>query len=227
MRERETAGGRRPPSPERPEEAESPAAPRSLLALQTTAGNQATVSWVRGAEQRTRLVPVVQRLEPEWTDDTGDQGEAGEAQELQDRSRPRTKDQARAMVDGHVQPRSCFIEYEGSRAGWRAIPGTGCAHWVAHQRGGPTGTSNVCELGFKYRVTELLASLTQRSADLQSARVGDVWSASGSSHVGIIRAVTREDGGARVVSVSVENDSSASGGVVTQTKTDGSVYGGA
>ncbi|GIG19596.1 hypothetical protein Cch01nite_03200 [Cellulomonas chitinilytica] len=216
---RDTVGGRPPRTPTRPEEAESPAAPRSLLALQATAGNKATVSWVQG----TRAFPAVQRDELEHPEDAG---EPSEAEELQDRPRPRTREQAREMVDAHVVPRSCFIELENSRAGWRAIPGTGCAHWVAHQRGGPTGTSRVCELGFKYRVTELLASLTQRSADLQGARVGDVWSANGSSHVGIVRAVNLEDGGTRVVSVSVENDSSASGGVVTQTKTDGSIYGG-
>lgn len=130
------------------------------------------------------------------------------------------------MVDGHVDPKDCFIELASTRAGWRAIPGTGCAHWVAHQRGAPTGTSRACDAGFEYRVTDLLGSLTQRSTDLQGARVGDVWSASGSSHVGIVRAVNHEDGGTRVVSVSVENDSSASGGVVTQTTTDGSIDGG-
>jgi hypothetical protein len=51
-----------------------------------------------------------------------------------------------------------------------------------------------------------------------------VWSASATSHVGIVRAVHLEDGGTRIVSVDVENDSSASGGVVTQNKTDGSIY---
>ena len=111
-----------------------------------------------------------------------------------------------------------------ARAGWRPISGTGCAHWVAHQRGGPTGTAHSCRQNFKYRVTELLATLTQASADLSGAVVGAVWSASGSSHVGIVRAVTRDATSTAVVSVQVENDSSASGGVVTQTKTDGSIY---
>ncbi|MDC7122862.1 hypothetical protein OMK64_15105 [Cellulomonas fimi] len=217
---REHARGR-PATPTRPDEVEAPSVTRSLLSLQASAGNQATVRWVRDARTPPPLARV-QRDELEWYDDGG----AGEAEELQDRPRPRTREQARAMVDAHVEPKACFIELESTRAGWRAIPGTGCAHWVAHQRGGPTGTNRVCEAGFKYRVTDLLASLTQRSADLQGARVGDVWSASGSSHVGIVRAVNREDGGTRVVSVSVENDSSASGGVVTQVKTDGSIYGG-
>lgn len=218
---RDTVGEHRVPTrPARHEESEPSAAPRSLLALQATAGNQAAVRWV---EETQRSRPVVQRDEMLWPEDTG---EPSEPEELQARPRARTKAEARAMVDGHVVPSACFIEFEGTRAGWRAIPGTGCAHWVAHQRGGPTGTSNVCELGFKYRVTDLLATLTRRPGGLQDAQVGDVWSASGSSHVGIVRAVTRGDGGTRVTEVSVENDSSASGGVVTQPKTDGSIYAG-
>jgi hypothetical protein len=221
---RDTSGERRTRTPTRADDVESPSASQGLLSLQATAGNRAAVRWVQDAQQRPGPALTVQRDELEWAEDGGEP--SGEAEELQDRPRPRTKAEARAMVDGHVQPRDCFVEFEGTRAGWRAIPGTGCAHWVAHQRGAPTGTSRVCDLGFKYRVTDLLASLTQRSADLQGARVGDVWSADGSSHVGIVRAVNREDGGTRVVSVSVENDSSASGGVVTQTKTDGSIYGG-
>jgi len=85
-------------------------------------------------------------------------------------------------------------------------------------------SGHVCQASYTYRVTELLATLTQLSGDLQGARAGAVWSANGSSHVGIVRAVKSSDDGTRVVSVSVENDSSASGGVVTQTKTDGSIY---
>ena len=86
------------------------------------------------------------------------------------------------------------------------------------------GTANVCMDGFKLRVTELLASLFQASPDLQGARVGYVWSASGSSHVGDRSCGPPRRRGARVLSVDVENDRSASGGVVTQNKTDGSIY---
>jgi hypothetical protein len=183
--------------------------PVRALALQRLAGNRAVAGWLQGVR--------VQRDDEEL--DAG-----SDPEELQARPGRRTQDQARALVDAHVVPRSCFIELESARAGYRPISGTGCAHWVAHQRGGPSGTTNVCMLGFKYRVTELLASLYQASADLQGARVGYVWSASATSHVGIVRAVHLEDGGTRIVSVDVENDSSASGGVVTQNKTDGSIY---
>ena len=183
--------------------------PVGALALQRLVGNRAVADWL-------------QRVHVQRDDEDLDAG--SDPEELQARTGRRTQEQARALVDAHVVPRGCFIELESTRAGYRPISGTGCAHWVAHQRGGPSGTANVCMLGFKYRVTELLATLSQTSADLQGARVGSVWSASGSSHVGIVRAVHLEDGGTRIVSVDVENDSSASGGVVTQNKTDGSIY---
>jgi hypothetical protein len=156
-----------------------------------------------------------------------DQQDGGDAEELQSgaRRRPRSEADARALVPAHVEPKQCFIEFRNSREGWGPISGTGCAHWVAHQRGGPTGAPNMCQADFKYRVADLLATLTQASADLSGAQVGHVWSApAGHSHVGIVRAVNRDPKTNAVVSVDVENDSSASGGVVTQTKTDGSVF---
>jgi peptidoglycan hydrolase-like protein with peptidoglycan-binding domain len=157
--------------------------------------------------------------------DTEAQPDGGEELQSGARPRPRTEAQARAMVPAHIEPKECFIEFKGSREGWGPISGTGCAHWVAHQRGGPTGTPNACQADFKYRVSDLLATLTQVSADLSGAQVGHVWSApAGHSHVGIVRAVNRDPRTNAVVSVDVRNDSSASGGVVTQTKTDGSVY---
>jgi len=197
---------RQPPSGERDTATSGPH--RAALDLQRLAGNRAVATWLQSV--------TAQR------DDDLDGG--SDSEELQNRPRPRTQEQARALVDAHVVPRNCFIELESARAGYRPITGTGCAHWVAHQRGGPQGQSHVCMDGFKFRVTELLASLYQASADLQGARVGYVWSASGSSHVGIVRAVHLEEGGTRIVSVDVENDSSERGGVVTQNKTDGSIY---
>ncbi|GAB3450564.1 peptidoglycan-binding domain-containing protein [Actinophytocola sediminis] len=155
-----------------------------------------------------------------------DQDGAGEAEELQaGRRRPRSQAEARALVDAHVHPRDCFIEYKNNRDGWGPITGTGCAHWVAHQRGGPTGNSNVCQRGFKYRVTDVLGTLTQVSANLSGARIGDVWSApAGQSHIGIVREVHRDATTNAVTSVEVENDSSASGGVVRQDKDTGSIH---
>ncbi len=45
---------------------------------------------------------------------------------------PRTKAQAIAIVPSHVSPKPCFIELENTAKGYRPIPGTGCAHWIAH-----------------------------------------------------------------------------------------------
>jgi hypothetical protein len=127
------------------------------------------------------------------------------------------------LVDGHVQPRNCFITFRNRREGWAPITGTGCAHWVAHQRGGPTGGTNVCQAGYKFRVSDVVASLSLVGHGLAAAAVGQVWSWPGHSHIGIVRAVNRDASG-KVVSVSVENDSSASGGVVTQDKAEGDFY---
>lgn len=171
-----------------------------LIRLQRSAGNKAVV-----ARLTARAPVTVQRQHAE--------------------EHARTEEEARALVDAHVVPRDCFIELKSTKQGWGPITGTGCAHWVAHQRGGPSGTTHVCQQGMKYRVTELLASLKQISPDLEGANVGVVWSAPRpQSHVGIVRAVTRYPPTGTVVSVEVENDSSASGGVVTQTKTSGSIY---
>ena len=199
-------------------DASSPSAsPSTLLELQRLAGNSAV-----GAE----LARSLQRQEDDvLSDEPAADVEVGgaDAEEAQSGSRPQTKAQARALVDGHVQPRSCFIVFRNNREGWAPIPGTGCAHWVAHQRGGPSGGANACQDGFKYRVTEVLASLSFVGHGLAEAAVGRVWSWPGHSHMGIVREVQRNASGT-IVSVSVENDSSAAGGVVTQTKTEGDFY---
>jgi hypothetical protein len=118
------------------------------------------------AEGQTPSVDQAPRLDGAQDEYDGFDQQNSDAEELQTQSRRRgrTEEEARALVDGHVVPRGCFIEYKGTREGWGPITGTGCAHWVAHQRGGPTGTAHVCQQGFKYRVTEVLASLSQISA---------------------------------------------------------------
>jgi len=135
----------------------------------------------------------------------------------------RSKADAILQVPAHIEPKDCFVEFKSTKIGWGPIDGTGCAHWVSHQRGGPTGTTHVCDAGFKYRVTEVLATLTKLSANLSGAVIGAVWEKASGSHIGIVRHVTRDTKGV-VISVEVENDSSDSGGVVIQTKTDGAIW---
>ena len=46
-----------------------------------------------------------------------------------------SKADAVAAVPAHVEPKPCFVWYTGNARGWTPIPGTGCAHWIAHQLG--------------------------------------------------------------------------------------------
>jgi hypothetical protein len=132
-------------------------------------------------------------------------------------------DFARKRVHSHVWPRDCFITYVGTGKGWAPISGTGCAHWVAHQLGAPKGKPHVCQNDYKFRVKDVLDSFTWVGKGLSFAKVGHVWSKPDKSHIGIVCKVTRNADN-KVVSVDVENDSIASGGVVTQTKFEGLFY---
>ncbi|MEK7395624.1 MAG: DUF4157 domain-containing protein [Candidatus Poribacteria bacterium] len=130
-----------------------------------------------------------------------------------------TRAGAEAAVPTHVSPRSCFVWRDGPTGHpWRVIPGTGCAHWVAHQRGisGPG-----CYDNYALRVSQVVAGLT--SYNLPNARVGDIWTNIGGSHTGIVRGINTNSAGT-VISVNVEHCSSGSGGVVTSTFTSGYFY---
>ena len=68
-----------------------------------------------------------------------------------------TKQQAIARVPAHVVPRDCFVWYMDSRRGWEPIPGTGCAHYVAHRLGITRGA--VCDAGSSIRVSDVVAGM--------------------------------------------------------------------
>jgi hypothetical protein len=94
-----------------------------------------------------------------------------------------------ASVNVHVEPKDCFVTYEGgdrwysfSRDGW-----TGCAHWVAHQKKIQVGYR--CLKGFCVRVTEMAAYLRgtgQEITILEDVKVQDVWVAQNEKHTGIV-----------------------------------------
>ena len=115
-----------------------------------------------------------------------------------------TRDQAVANVPTHVSPKSCFVWRDGSASlPWRPIPGTGCAHWVAHQKG--ITDSPGCYDGYSIRVSQVTSGRTSYS--IANARVGDIWTNTDQSHCGIVIAVG--NGQAKV-----RHCSSGSGGVV-------------
>ncbi len=115
-----------------------------------------------------------------------------------------TKEEAVTHVPTHVEPKECFIWNDGpSGTTWRVIPGTGCAHWVAHQlniRGGAT-----CYDGYSIRVRDVIYGLTE--VQIQYCKAGDIWTNSECTHCGIVRQVANGK-------ALVENCSSGEGGVV-------------
>ena len=135
--------------------------------------------------------------------------------------RPRTQEEARALVPVHVEPKACFIWYVNSLEGWGPMPGTGCAHWVAHQLGLTAGLT--CNDGFSVRVRDVIVGKEQHP--LKEAQVGDMWvNPVDASHVGIVRAVDVDPKSGQVTRVQVEHDSSRQGAVVKNWFTSGDFY---
>lgn len=102
-------------------------------------------------------------------------------------------DMAAAAVglDAHVTPRGCFVWYKNTREGWQPIEGTGCAHYVAHQKNIRNGTqSQKCVAGFTFRVQPSLTGLTQVTGGLGAVQVGDIWVNVARTHTGIVTALT-------------------------------------
>ncbi len=131
-----------------------------------------------------------------------------------------TKAGAVADVPAHVVPKACFVWIAG-HGHWMVIPGTGCAHWVAHQMNLTSGAT--CDSGFSIRVPDVIAGRTQYA--MANAQVGDIWENPGNaSHVGIVRTVNKDPATGAVTSTDVENDSSGRGGVVTTRFTTGDFY---
>lgn len=95
---------------------------------------------------------------------------------------------ARGHVDRHVEPKACFVWYVGAN-NWQPITGTGCAHWVAHQRGiRSQGGQEQCLEGYIYRV----ATLVQRTVavPLADIRVNDIYVSPGADHTGLVIRIT-------------------------------------
>jgi len=123
----------------------------------------------------------------------------------------KTKAEAVRHVPQHVSPKDCFVWGSGSK--WMVIPGTGCAHWVAHQKGIKNGAG--CYTGNSIRVRDVVSGKSRNS--IRNARVGDIWTNSDLSHCGIVRKVNSG-------SVKVQHCSSGSGGVVYSNFTSGYCY---
>lgn len=116
-------------------------------------------------------------------------------------------------VDKHVEPKPCFIWYTGGKDGWQPISGTGCAHWVSHQKGLTWGTGNEkCLEGYTFRVQKVTFHLTIHVDKVEDVQAGDIWVNPGETHMGIVSKVaTAAEAGARAITI--QHDSSAQGKV--------------
>lgn len=94
---------------------------------------------------------------------------------------------AAKKVDKHVEPKECFVWYKNSKEGWQPITGTGCAHWVAHEKGIKRGR-NRCLAGYSGRVKELVKGMSEVK-DLAKVKKGHVWASDRLTHCGLVESV--------------------------------------
>lgn len=120
--------------------------------------------------------------------------------------KPTTKREAIKKVDRHVSPKDCFVWFASSKQGWIPIPGTGCAHYVAHQLAIKRGAG--CDAGYTIRVPELVAGLSKVAA--ADVAVNDIWANAGLTHTGLV--VEIKEGAKR--DFVIEHCSSRQGAVV-------------
>jgi hypothetical protein len=116
------------------------------------------------------------------------------------------------QVDRHVEPKDCFVWYQKSNT-WVPIPGTGCAHWVAHQLGlRNVGYGDKCLEGFAYRIPDLIQG--KAIVTLDKVQVNDIYVISDGSHTGLVSKVkpaNPKTGSA--LQISIMHDSSRQGQV--------------
>jgi len=122
---------------------------------------------------------------------------------------------ARALIDAHVKPKNCFIVYRGGDS-WARILGTGCAHFVAHEKNlrAPSGVEG-CMEGFLIRVPDLLPGRTE-IRELSAVEPGDSYVTPDRKHCGVVRTNIPGSGRGRR-RIMIERASSAHHGVLTGT----------
>ncbi len=83
-----------------------------------------------------------------------------------------------------VDPKDCFIRYRDNDD-WEPIPGSGCAHWVAHEKDFHSGgASDKCLFGYTHRVPVLIERFSK--VPLRDVQSGDIWTNSDENHAGLV-----------------------------------------
>jgi hypothetical protein len=119
---------------------------------------------------------------------------------------------AAKKVSAHVEPKACFMWYTGAK-GWQPIDGTGCAHWVSHQKSLSLGAeSDQCLEGRTFRVRTLVFHLDIHVDKVTDVRVGDLWVNEAKSHMGLVSKIVSNPQTQQPV-ITIQHDSSAQGKV--------------
>jgi hypothetical protein len=121
---------------------------------------------------------------------------------------------ARKQVDAHVVPKDCFIDYKNAKEGWVPIDGTGCAHWVAHQKNVRKGSAK-CLAGFTIKVTDAVGG--KSVVPVEKVQMGDFYATPSKDHMGLVVAVTKPKKDGDPPDITIQHDSSAQGGLAKNT----------
>ena len=114
-------------------------------------------------------------------------------------------------VDKHVSPKECFVWYIDNKRGCEPIPGTGCAHWVAHEKGWNSGkeSSNGCKKNYLIRVKDIVSKSGSQVA-VEDVKIGNVWVSDDQNHCGIVSQVTPPKDAAKGPKPTIEIESCSS-----------------
>jgi hypothetical protein len=94
--------------------------------------------------------------------------------------------EARANIDNGIRPKDCFVWHIGGDR-WERIRGTGCAHFVAHEKNiRALGGVAHCLEGLLIRVPDLLPGKTE-IREFGDVKPGDIYVTDDRRHCGIVR----------------------------------------
>jgi thioredoxin 1 len=112
------------------------------------------------------------------------------------------KEAADAAKAKYVKPSWCFVREccPDEDHPWVTIPGTGCAHWVAHQKN--ISRHPTCYAGRSLCVEDVCPE-NQRH-DWKCCRKGDIWVTPDGGHCGIVTHVNKDTTG-KVISLNIEH----------------------
>jgi hypothetical protein len=93
---------------------------------------------------------------------------------------------AQSNVRPHISPKECFIIYKGGSTGWEPPAGTGCAHWVAHEKAIKNGfASDRCAVGYSFKIPDVISG-ARKLAEGEEVRKDDIYVTPDAKHCGLV-----------------------------------------